>query len=137
MHEGEKPVSAEALMRSRYTAFVLNLPAYLFVTEDVAMHEGRTVEAFAKELEKQQWVDLKVTDSGENEVSFEAALLEGEMLYTHKERSLRAHHRTSTSKRPTQISTPHGTTRHPRRTTRHRQDDTGRAIGARRWPCRS
>jgi SEC-C motif-containing protein len=57
-HSGEKiPATAEALMRSRYTAYVLRKAAYLLETWDVT----RRPEKIDFSREKIDWIRLEIT----------------------------------------------------------------------------
>ena len=86
-HLGEKALTSEDLMRSRYTAFALGLSRYLFETELSSLHEGTTLERFDQEIKAQHWVDLQVLRSLPLEVEFQAALLDENQLLIHHETS--------------------------------------------------
>ena len=55
-HDGETPADAEALMRSRYTAFVLKLEAYLLAT----WHPRTRPPSLTLEQSPRRWLGLKV-----------------------------------------------------------------------------
>ncbi len=55
-HGGETPSDAEALMRSRYTAFVLNLQDYLLAT----WHPRTRPPSLSLEQSPRRWLGLKV-----------------------------------------------------------------------------
>lgn len=58
LHRGDIAPSPEALMRSRYAAFVLNLPDYLLAT----WHHGTRPEALSLE-DSPDWASLQILDS--------------------------------------------------------------------------
>ncbi len=55
-HEGETPDDAEALMRSRYTAFVLKLEDYLLAT----WHPRTRPLSLALDQSPRRWLGLKI-----------------------------------------------------------------------------
>jgi SEC-C motif domain protein len=55
-HRGEAAQDAEALMRSRYSAFVLRIEDYLLAT----WHASTRPEAIGQEALKRRWLGLKV-----------------------------------------------------------------------------
>jgi len=69
--ESDSAVSAEQLMRSRYTAFVLGDAAYLIKT----WHSDTCPNDF--QLGQSRWLGLHIVDSTWDTVSFEAAFLSG------------------------------------------------------------
>jgi SEC-C motif-containing protein len=93
-HDGSRPAeTAEALMRSRYSAFALGLPDYLQATHDVpATEEGRReLEAAAAAV---SWLGLTVhrVERGgpadlEGFVEFTARSRDGRHVYALHERS--------------------------------------------------
>ena len=93
-HDGSRPAeTAEALMRSRYSAFALCLPDYLQATHDVpATTQGRRdLEAAARAV---TWLGLTVhraeqggPDDQEGVVEFTARSRDGRSLYALHERS--------------------------------------------------
>lgn len=60
-HQGEPAPSPEALMRSRYAAFVLNLPDYLQTT----WHHSARPEALTLE-DSPNWTSLQILDAHES-----------------------------------------------------------------------
>lgn len=56
LHEGASAISAEALMRSRYSAYVLGLEPYLLAT----WHASTRPAALAPAEQKTTWLGLKV-----------------------------------------------------------------------------
>ena len=73
--------TAEALMRSRYTAFVLQDANYLLKT----WHESSRPKDFR--LGASRWLGLKIVDAGFDVVSFEAAFYTGSKGMILKEKS--------------------------------------------------
>ena len=92
---GEKPApTAEALMRSRYSAYALNELDYLKVSlapEALKDHDDSSVKEWA---EKAEWIGLAIHDKWAGEEGDEAGIVEfsanyeidGELL-THRERA--------------------------------------------------
>ncbi|MBC7184532.1 MAG: zinc chelation protein SecC, partial [Marinobacter sp.] len=60
-HEGEPAPSPEALMRSRYTAFVLDLPDYLRAT----WHQSTRPETLSLE-DSPDWASLQILNASES-----------------------------------------------------------------------
>ncbi|NBN65849.1 YchJ family protein [Pannonibacter tanglangensis] len=86
--------TAEALMRSRYTAYVLQDIAYLKETLWPKFQPGFDAEATARWARESRWTGLTVlkVDRGEapareGTVLFEARYLAGAALHTHRELS--------------------------------------------------
>jgi len=75
-HAGEPAPGAEALMRSRYSAFVLKLSDYLSET----WHPSTRPPALNVEQDDVAWQRLQIIDSGEDWVEF-AAFYEGGQLH--------------------------------------------------------
>jgi SEC-C motif domain protein len=74
-HDGEAAQDAETLMRSRYTAFVLGLEAYLLAT----WHPGTRPEALSPESFDRRWLGLKVLRS--EATGADSAIVEFVALY--------------------------------------------------------
>lgn len=83
------PESPEALMRSRYTAYVLIEVDYLLKTTHPKtryLHKKRDILAWAKESE---WVKLEVLEAKENTVVFKAYFRDrNKQLISHWEHSV-------------------------------------------------
>jgi len=93
IHRGANPASAEALMRSRYSAYALGLADYLAHSWHPDTRPEGQIESPLK------WVDLEIvsTDQGgledaEGQVEFCARYLEGDRLEALCERSRFVHH---------------------------------------------
>src|SRR5690606_6355236 len=58
LHQGEPASSAEALMRSRYSAFALGLPDYI----ERSWHQSTRPPVLSNDgaAEKQQWIGLRI-----------------------------------------------------------------------------
>ena len=88
LHDGGKIKSAESLMRSRYSAFVLDLPKYLLAT----WHSETRPETIESDPNI-KWFNLRIlSDEGENAlgeqfVTYEARFREGGKAHKFKERS--------------------------------------------------
>ncbi|MEX0606388.1 MAG: YchJ family protein [Marinobacter sp.] len=61
LHQGESALSPETLMRSRYAAFVLNLPEYILTT-----WHPRTRPGSLSLEDSPDWVSLQILNSTEN-----------------------------------------------------------------------
>lgn len=71
--------SAEALMRSRYTAYVLCKSAYLIETTHPKkryLHNKKDIEAWALE---NKWLKLEMLETSETNVVFKAYFLDGNL----------------------------------------------------------
>ena len=67
--------TAEALMRSRYSAFVVKDGAYLFETTHISKRKGNTKEAYLKSAKNTNWVKLEIVGAGFDTVEFKANYL--------------------------------------------------------------
>ena len=56
----QKPNTAEQLMRSRYTAFVLQKAQYLVDTHHADFREANALQALKKSFKNTQWLGLEV-----------------------------------------------------------------------------
>lgn len=93
-HAGALPDSAEALMRSRYSAYVLGLIDYLVATTLPAQQAALEREAMAQWSAQSQWLGLSVEEhrplGGQPEraqVSFVARWRDDDGEHAHRERS--------------------------------------------------
>lgn len=81
--------SCEQLMRSRYSAFVLQLGDYLFTTYHVDYRGNLTAEQLAEKTV--EWKNLQIIDSDTGEktgfVEFKAWFIHNKQLSCHHERS--------------------------------------------------
>ncbi|WP_157953458.1 YchJ family protein [Ignatzschineria cameli] len=88
LHLGEHPRNGEAVMRSRYSAFVLGLEVYLLSS----WHEETRPESLTLSPE-QQWFYLKIIEATQGEhcdeyyVTFEARYRENHQVYKMCEKS--------------------------------------------------
>lgn len=92
-HQGELPKTALELMRSRYSAYKLNLPDYIMATtHPLSPHYRADKEAWRREISafstSCSFDKLEVIDTQEREVTFIAHLREGSRDVSFKERSL-------------------------------------------------
>ena len=93
---GEKQAqTAEQLMRSRYTAFVLQRADYLFDTSSPELRERTSVEDIAQSFNGVVWEGLEITfmsrgfpNDTEGEVAFEARYRIGQQQHVLLEHSL-------------------------------------------------
>lgn len=77
----------EALMRSRFSAFVLNDLAYIEKTQKGPAK--RVYEKHAiKNGAKTEWVSLEILDKTDKTVTFRAGFKEGELVKYYEEKSL-------------------------------------------------
>ncbi|MEW5677162.1 YchJ family metal-binding protein [Flavobacterium enshiense] len=83
-----KPQTAEALMRSRYTAYCLKNVDYLIATTHISTrkhHNKKDILAFATE---NHWVRLEIVKATENVVEFKAYYLDSSLQpHNHHEKS--------------------------------------------------
>ncbi|MBO9427488.1 MAG: YchJ family protein [Labrenzia sp.] len=90
----QAPKTAEALMRSRYTAYVRENIAYLKETLWPKYQAGFDFAATARWASENHWTGLRVLETGKGSeadrdgtVLFEAKYLSGGTLHTHRENS--------------------------------------------------
>lgn len=67
--------TAEALMRSRYSAFVVADGDYLFETTHVSKRNGNSNAAYLKSAGDVKWIKLEIISSGFDVVEFKAYYL--------------------------------------------------------------
>lgn len=67
--------TAEALMRSRYAAFVVADASYLYETTHVSKRKGNSKDAYLKSAKNTKWVKLEVISADYNMVEFKAFYL--------------------------------------------------------------
>lgn len=67
--------TAEALMRSRYAAFVLTEADYLFETTHVSKRKGNGKDAYLQSAKDTRWVKLEIIAADFNTVEFKAFYL--------------------------------------------------------------
>ncbi|MGM9479413.1 YchJ family protein [Pedobacter sp. GSP4] len=67
--------TAEALMRSRYSAFVVLNADYLVDTTHFSKRKGNSKEAYLKSAKNTKWMKLEILYSGFNVVEFKAYYL--------------------------------------------------------------
>lgn len=99
-HENAVPSSPEALMRSRYAAYVLGDYPYILATYATASRQQLTVEALAESAADTRWLGLTVlvaspitpsqnnSQSLQGEVEFKVFYAEHKRLYCLHERSV-------------------------------------------------
>ncbi|MGX7668411.1 YchJ family protein [Flavobacterium pedocola] len=84
----EKAPTAEALMRSRYSAYCLQQADYLMATTHLSTrkyHNKKDILAFASE---NHWVRLEIVKATDNVVEFKAYYLDSSLVpHTHHEKS--------------------------------------------------
>lgn len=88
------PLTAVALMRSRYAAYVLGELDYLYGTTHPQAREDTLKRAYQSTFDSVQWIDLKVIEvfqGGKNDmigkVEFEATYVRGSQRSIHHEKS--------------------------------------------------
>lgn len=67
--------TAEALMRSRYTAFVVLNGDYLYETTHAGKRKGNSKDAYLKSAKNTKWLKLEIVTSTYNTVEFKAFYL--------------------------------------------------------------
>jgi SEC-C motif domain protein len=85
LHQGvSKPDSAEALMRSRYSAFALGQVDYLAETALEPIGDLASLRSFCQST---HFFRLEILDATERDVHFKASSIQSGQLVTHVERS--------------------------------------------------
>lgn len=75
-HLKMKPApTAEALMRSRYSAFVVADADYLSETTHITKRKGNSKDAYLKSTKDTKWVKLEIVSSSFDTVEFKAYYL--------------------------------------------------------------
>ena len=88
-HLGAKnPKSAEQLMRSRYSAFALNLPEYLIATSHPTLNQKQTKEEIIAWATENKWIRLEVLAANTTQIEFKAH-------YTNSKNKVEIHHELS------------------------------------------
>lgn len=64
--------TAEALMRSRYSAFVVVDADYLFATTHASKRKGSSKDAYMKSAKNTKWLKLEIVSAGFDTVEFKA-----------------------------------------------------------------
>ena len=67
--------TAEALMRSRYSAFVLADGEYLYETTHFSKRKGNSKESYTKSAKNTKWVKLEIVAAEFDKVEFKAFYL--------------------------------------------------------------
>lgn len=88
----QKAPSAVALMRSRYTAYVIQNADYLIATTHLSTRKLFSKEEILTWSQENKWLRLEVLASTETTVTFKAYFLDSEM-------KAQTHHENSTFKR--------------------------------------
>ncbi|MFW0716881.1 YchJ family protein [Pedobacter sp. N23S346] len=72
--------TAEALMRSRYSAFVVADADYLYQTTHMSKRKGNSKEAYLKSAKDTKWLKLEIISSDFDMVEFKAFYLNKKFL---------------------------------------------------------
>lgn len=88
IEQGQIPQTAEALMRSRYTAYAINNIYYVYETMRGTPRKGFSKIVVAENNSKLQWTNLQILNTTETSVEFNATYLEDGIDYTLHEKSL-------------------------------------------------
>lgn len=75
----KKAPTAEALMRSRYSAFATHKADYLVATTHFSTRKHHKKAAILEWAQSNQWIKLSVLDSTKNTVTFKAFYLDDEL----------------------------------------------------------
>lgn len=87
-HDGVNTApDAVNLMKSRYSAFVLNKASYLYNTSSSSLQKTLTVDELESASRSTQFVRLQVIDFNNTEVEFKAFYIENDKLHVLHERS--------------------------------------------------
>lgn len=76
----QKAPSAEALMRSRYSAFATQAADYLIATTHISERKYHSKKDILSWAENNQWLRLEIIKSTENTVEFKAYYLDSNLL---------------------------------------------------------
>lgn len=68
--------TAEVLMRSRYSAFVLANAAYLYATTHVSKRKGNSKDAYLRSAKNTKWLKLEIISASTDQVEFKAFYLD-------------------------------------------------------------
>jgi len=71
--------TAEVLMRSRYSAFVVANADYLFETTHISKLKGNSKDAYLKSAKNTKWLKLEIVSAGFDTVEFKAFYLNGKL----------------------------------------------------------
>lgn len=85
------PTTPEQLMRSRYTAYVLQKADYLVATTHISKRKFYSKEAILEWSKSNTWLKLEVIDAYDNIVEFKA-------YYLNENQKAQVHHEKSTFK---------------------------------------
>lgn len=87
LHLAHKPAaSAEKLMRSRYSAFTMNLYPYLIETHHISTRGKLSISTLEDSNQSTQWLGLKILSAENDKVSFQAYFLHrGEITCLHED----------------------------------------------------
>ena len=86
--EGQKPAStAEALMRSRYTAFALGAIDYLIDTTAPEKRSADDAEMLAEQVKYTNWVGLKILSKDKGERADTTGMVEFEAAFETEDQS--------------------------------------------------
>ncbi|MDV6166876.1 YchJ family metal-binding protein [Flavobacterium sp. DG1-102-2] len=88
----QKVPTAEALMRSRYSAYAIHNADYLYETTAPKERRRHSKAAILDWAESNQWLKLEVLNAAENTVEFKAYYLDEKL-------TARVHHEKSTFKK--------------------------------------
>lgn len=72
----QKPNTAEQLMRSRYTAFVLQKAQYLLDTHHPDFRESNALQTLKKSFKNTQWLGLQILDTQQGQTSDTQGIVE-------------------------------------------------------------
>jgi SEC-C motif domain protein len=86
-HINHNAPTAEALMRSRFSAFATADVNHILTTQVKELSDGVDPLSLKAELSGQKWVNLQITHSSEKSVAFIASMLYNGILYTMQEHS--------------------------------------------------
>ena len=76
LHLNQKfPATAEALMRSRYSAFVVQDVDYLYETTHFSKRKSNSKNAYLKSAKNTKWLKLEIIDAVFDRVEFKAYYL--------------------------------------------------------------
>ena len=80
LNGSQKPQSAEALMRSRYSAYVIQNADYLIETTHISTRKLFSKDEILNWSQQNKWLQLEVLATTENTVTFNAHFLDNQRI---------------------------------------------------------
>ncbi|PTQ88914.1 YchJ family protein [Agitococcus lubricus] len=91
----QQPATAEQLMRSRYTAFVLEKASYLFETHHPEYRQADELKALKKSFKDTQWLGLEIVQIQAGQTEDNVGMVEFKAHYRHARQTYVLHERST------------------------------------------